>query len=166
MSWERAKTMQESISRLSEVNNAEWERTQEFLENSGKPKKPTSNIDVDAFSRGTWKSIHAKALENDSEGVSDFIMGRQGATLTTCDAQTVNGWSALHVAAMTGANKAAASCIEGKADVFLKVPYDTHTHTSHDAERGEWGNCGRRPMLPVALLYNSSSSISAESPSR
>ncbi len=121
MSWERAKSTAESISRLSEVNNAEWARTKEFLENSSKPAKPSSNIDVDSFSRGTWKSIHAKALENDSEGVSDFIMGRRGATLTTCDAQTNNGWSALHVAAMAGSNLAAATCIEGKADVFLKV---------------------------------------------
>ena len=121
MSWERAKSMEESISRLSEVNNAEWARTKEFLDDSNKTPANLSTMNVDPFAHGTWKSIHAKAMENDAEGVSDFILGRRGATLTICDAQTTNGWSALHVAAISGANKAAAACIESKADVFLKV---------------------------------------------
>jgi hypothetical protein len=119
MPWERAKSSEESIARLSEVNNAEWQRTQEFLAQGNNPPKP--DRDLEAFDHETWKSIHAKALENDAEGVSDFIMGRRGATLTVCDAQTSNGWSALHVASIAGANRAAATCIEGKADVFLKV---------------------------------------------
>jgi hypothetical protein len=119
MPWERAKSLEESISRLSEVNNAEWQRTQEFLTQTSNPSSPDK--DLESFAHESWKSIHAKALENDAEGVSDFIMGRRGATLTVCDAQTNNGWSALHVASMAGANRAAATCIEGKADVFLKV---------------------------------------------
>ncbi len=118
--WQRAKSLEESISRLSEVNNAEWQRTQEFLAHQNNPPKLTDN-DQEVFAHQSWKSIHAKALENDAEGVSDFIMGRRGATLTVCDAQTNNGWSALHVASIAGANRAAATCIEGQADVFLQV---------------------------------------------
>ncbi|EKX54687.1 hypothetical protein GUITHDRAFT_55086, partial [Guillardia theta CCMP2712] len=70
--------------------------------------------------KGSWKSIHDYARDNDGKRLADAVEGRNGAILSSIDAQTDTGWSALHVAAMHKSALATASAIELRGDIFLQ----------------------------------------------
>eukprot|EP00960_Hanusia_phi_P032411 749835-Hanusia_phi.AAC.3 len=70
--------------------------------------------------KGSWKSIHDYARDNQAGRLADAVEGKNGTVLASIDSQTDTGWSALHVAAMHKSALATASAIELKGDIFLQ----------------------------------------------